>query len=137
MLLVLDSNEYLSAVGLTRKIPCARLLDVLIERYPIHRIRIPRLIVTEVRRHLSPQAFKEWLTSMLAVAVVDEDFDVPFELGAKYEMRGLKPADAFIAAYTEWVGAELLVSENRHFLTRHADLPFQVLTAEQALKKIS
>lgn len=123
LLLVLDSNEYLSAVGLTRKPPCERLLDVLIERYPTHRIRIPRLIVNEVRRHLSPQVFKEWLTSLLAVAI--------------YETQGLKPADAFIAAYTEWVGAELLVSENRHFLTRHADLPFHVLTAEQTLKQLS
>jgi len=50
---------------------------------------------------------------------------------------GLKPADAFIAAYTEWVGAELLVSENRHFLSRHADLPFRVLPAEQAIRLIS
>lgn len=65
---------------------------------------------------------------------IDEDFVVPFELGTKYEARGLKPADAFIAAYTEWVGADALVTENRHFLTRQTDLPFRVLTAEQCLK---
>jgi hypothetical protein len=57
-------------------------------------------------------------------------------LGVKYEIKGLKPADAFIAAYTEWVGAEVLVTENRHFLNRHTDLPFKVLTAEECLKLI-
>ena len=65
---------------------------------------------------------------------MDEDFVVPFELGVRYETRGLKAADAFIAAYTEWAGAEFLVTENRHFLTRRSDLPFKVLTAEQTLK---
>ena len=30
---------------------------------------------------------------------------VPFEIAVKYEAKGFKPADAFIAAYTEWVGA--------------------------------
>jgi hypothetical protein len=47
---------------------------------------------------------------------------------------GLKPADAMIAAYTEWVGATVLVSENRHFLSRQTHLPFKVLTAEKTLK---
>lgn len=61
---------------------------------------------------------------------------VSFELGVKYEIKGLKPADAFIAAYAEWVGADALVTENRHFLVRHSDLPFKVVTAEQCLKLI-
>lgn len=45
----------------------------------------------------------------------DEDIVVPFEIAFKYETKGLKPADAFIAAFTEWVGADVLVTENRHF----------------------
>ncbi len=65
---------------------------------------------------------------------IDEDFSVPFELGAKYESKRLKPADAFIAAYAEWVGADTLVTENRHFLTLHIDLPFRILPAEKCLK---
>ena len=59
---------------------------------------------------------------------------MPFELGAKYESMGLKPADAFIAAYAEWVGANVLVTENRHFLTLYLDLPFRILPAEKSLK---
>ena len=71
-----------------------------------------------------------------ALTIVDEDFVVPFETVFRYEAKGLKPADAFIAAYTEWTDAEILVSENRHFLSRHNDLPFRVLTAEKCLSLI-
>ena len=134
MLFVLDSNEYLFAVGFSQNLASQKLLESLIETYPTHRIRIPRLIVDEVRRHLSAEAFRELLVSIQLITSIDEDFVVPFELGAKYETQGLKPADAFIAAYTEWVGADALVTENRHFLTRHAGLPFRVITAERCLK---
>lgn len=68
----------------------------------------------------------------ISLTFIDEDAFVPFELGAKYEWKGLKPADAFIAAYVEWVGAEVLISENRHFLHRHADLPFRVMSADNS-----
>lgn len=134
MLLVLDSNEYLFAVGIIRKLSCEHLLDLIIKQYPAHRIRISRLIINEIRRNLPPEIFGELVTSIQALVLIDEDLVVPFELGTKYEFAGLKSADALIAAYTEWVGAELLVSENRHFLTRRSDLPFKVLTAEQAVK---
>jgi len=134
LLLVLDTNEYLLAVGLVRNPPSEHLLDILIERFPAHRIRIPRLIIDEVRRHLPPAVFGDLISSLLLITSVDEDFVVSFELGVKYEAKGLKPADAFFAAYAEWVGAEALVTENRHFLSRRSDLPFRVLTAEQILK---
>lgn len=92
------------------------------------------MIVEEIRRNLPGEIFREVLAFIQRMTFVDEDFVVPFELGDKYELAGLKPADALIAAYTEWVGAEALVTENRHFLSRRSDLPFRVLTAEQALK---
>ncbi|HDY69130.1 MAG TPA: hypothetical protein ENH85_15245 [Candidatus Scalindua sp.] len=61
---------------------------------------------------------------------------IPFEIAFKYEEKGFKTADAFIAAYTEWVGADVLVTENRHFLACHLDLPFKVLTAGKCLNLI-
>jgi hypothetical protein len=64
-------------------------------------------------------------------------FIVPFELGAKYESTGLKSADAFIAAYTEWVGADVVVTENRHLVTRRIDLPFRILQAEECLRLLT
>lgn len=134
MLLVLDTNEYLLALGPEPNVFSKRLLDLLIDGYPAHQIRIPRLILNEIRRNLSPETFREVLAAIRLVMSVDEDFVVPFELGTRYEVRGFKPADAFIAAYTEFVGADALVTENRHFLTLQTDLPFKVLTAEQCLK---
>jgi predicted nucleic acid-binding protein len=137
VLLVLDSNEFIFALGLLPKISCQQLLDTLLSRSPRHMVRIPRTVVHEVVRHLTPEGAKEFFTIMRGLGQIDEDGVVPFELGSKYELRGLKPADAFIAAYTEWVGADALVTENRHFLTRHADLPFRVMTAEASLANIS
>ena len=98
---------------------------------------MPRTILKEARKNLSNASFREVIELTRLFIVVDEDILVPFEIGIKYASKGLKPADAFIAAYTEWVGADALVTENRHFLTRHSDLPFKILTAEQCLKFIA
>ena len=137
MLLVLDSNEYLFALGFARQPESEKFLDLLIEKYPRHQIRVPRLVSEEVRRNIPPQTFARFLQIVRTFTVIDEDSVVSFELGAKYEALGLKAADAFIAAYTEWTGADVLVTENRHFLSRRTDLPFQVVTAEQCLKLLS
>lgn len=134
MLLIFDSNEYILAFGLSKESASKSLLDTLLEGYPAHSLRIPRLTVEEVRRHLAPEIFREFIELIADFTTIDEDFLVPFELGAKYESKGLKSADAFIAAYAEWVGADILVTENRHFLTLHIDLPFRILTAEKCLK---
>ena len=134
MLLVIDSNEYILAFGPSKELASKTLLDILSVESCGHSLRIPRLIVDEVRRNVSFETFEEFINFITNLINIDEDFHVPFELGAKYESKGLKQADAFIAAYTEWVGAEVLVTENRHFLTLHVDLPFSILTAEKCLK---
>jgi len=136
LLLVLDSNEYIFALSSIRKPVCEKLLERIF-KYPDRiSLRITRLIVEEVRANLTPEAFKEFINAINTFTSIDEDIFVPFELGSKYEAKALKPADAFIAAYTEWVGADALVTENRHFLNHHSDLPFKVLTAEECLKII-
>jgi len=111
------------------------LVDTILETFPTHSVRIPRLIVEEVRRHLTPEEFRELIGFVTSLTDIDEDFVVPFELGAKYESFGLKPTDAFIAAYIEWTGADTLVTENRHFLA-HSNLPFKVINAEDCLKLV-
>jgi len=136
LLLVLDSNEYIFGFGAFKKPACEALFNLITDVYPLHSISIPRLITEEVRRNLSPAEFSEFVGFIENLAVVDEDFVVPFELGSKYELHGLKPADAFIAAYVEWTGADALISENRHFLKQHSSLPFKILNAENCLKLI-
>jgi hypothetical protein len=90
----------------------------------------------EVRNNLHASLFTAFIRFMNEFGTIDEDILVPFEIGVKYEDMGLKSADAFIAAYTEWVGASFLVSENRHFLARKTNLPFKVINATDCLKLI-
>lgn len=134
MLLVLDSNEYIFALGAVRDLSCEKLLEKIPEHSGDISLRITRLIAEEVRNNLTPEAFREFVISINKLTRIDEDIEVPFELGVKYESMGLKPADAFISAYAEWVGADVLVTENRHFLSRRKDLPFKVLPAKGCLK---
>jgi predicted nucleic acid-binding protein len=136
LLLVLDTNVYIYAFATSVKPSCRSIINLLAISPSEYKLRIPRTIVEEVRRNLVHDVFREFFEFISEVTIIDEDFFIPFELGVKYEIKGLKPADAFIAAYTEWVGAEVLVTENRHFLNRHTDLPFKVLTAEECLKLI-
>ncbi len=136
MQLVLDANEYIFALGFARKESCESLLKYLIENISLHPICICRTIVEEIRANLTTKDFHNFVKFINICTTIDEDFLIPFEIGARYEKKGLKDADALIAAYTEWVGADVLVTENRHFLTRQRGLPFKVLTAEKYLKLI-
>lgn len=134
MRLVLDANEYIFALGFFKKEKCESLLKFLIDSLPSHSISICRTIVEEVRTNLSPKEFQNFIKFINILTTIDEDFFVPFEIGVKYEIKGLKPSDAFIAGFAEWVGADAMVTENRHFLNRHPDLPFKVLSADKCLK---
>ena len=134
MQLVLDSNEYLFAFGIERKPSCETLFRIFLEAPAKHRIRLSRTILDEVRRNTTPRRFRDFWLFLQALGVsVDEDWEVSFELGAKYESLGLKPGDAFIAAYTEWTGADYLITENRDFLALTAR-PFKIARAEAFLK---
>jgi len=133
---VIDSNEYIFALGPAKEEKARELLESLLKKAHLHTLRIPHTIFEEVKRNLSAEAFQEFNIFINAITTVDEDMVVPFEIVFKYETAGFKPADAFIAAYTEWAGADVLVSENRHFLTHHSHLPFRVLTAEKCLNFI-
>ena len=137
LLLVFDSNEYIFSFGPEVKPFPPILIKTILEEYPRHLIRLPRLIADEVRRNLALESYKDFISFATNLTAIDEDFIVPFEIGFKYETLGLKSADAFIAAYAEWVGADALVTENRHFLKRTDNLPFAVITAEECLRLIN
>jgi len=136
LLLVVDSNVYIFGFGLVKVPACKDFIYEAIAKKQSVTVRIPRTIVEEVRLHLAPEDFSTFIRVVNTLTAIDEDFLIPFELGSKYESRGFKPADAFIAAYAEWVGADALVTENRHFLSKHPNMPFKILTAEKCLKFI-
>jgi len=54
----------------------------------------------------------------------------------KYLELGLAEEDVVIAAFTEWLGAKYLVSENRHFLEELKTEAFQVVDAAKFLNMI-
>ncbi|MBN1995881.1 MAG: hypothetical protein JW953_24560, partial [Anaerolineae bacterium] len=58
----------------------------------------------------------------------------PEALVLTYIQRGFSKEDATIAAATEQVQAEYLISENRDFLQRSENLSFRVINAKTALK---
>jgi len=134
--LVLDSNEYIFAFGNIKKPYCEQLIKLVENKYPMHIIHIPQLIIEEVRNNLNIKAFREFILFINSLTTIDENILVPFELGTKYEAKKFKPADAFISAYTEWCGAKILVTENRHFLSCQLVLPFKILTAERCLLEL-
>lgn len=107
MLIILDTNVYVHAFGASQKPSCVAILDLAARSHPKYKIRIPRMIVEEVKRNLVPEIFREFIGFISELTSVDEDSLIP---------------------------AEALITENRHFLTRRADLPFKVLTAEKALQ---
>ncbi len=132
MHIIIDSNEYIFSFGLEKRSTARLFLDKLIDNITRHTLSIPRTIIEEVKRNLTIEAFKEFAILINSIAKIDEDTVVPFETVFEYEAKGLKPTDAFIAAYVEYKNAEVLVTENRHFLSRQKSLPFKVLTAEKA-----
>jgi predicted nucleic acid-binding protein len=134
LLLILDSNEYIFALASSGNKTSQKLLEKVAESPKNISLRVPRLIIEEVRDNLTLEAFKEFLLLINGLTKIDDDMEVPFALGAKYENMGMKPADAFIAAYAEWTGADALVTENRHFLSRQTNLPFKVINAANCLK---
>ncbi|MBU2437317.1 MAG: type II toxin-antitoxin system VapC family toxin [Candidatus Omnitrophica bacterium] len=135
MLLVLDSNIYIFGFGFLKDPACEELLFIIAEKPSLYNLRISRAIVKEVSPNLTPENFQKFILFIDTLTKIDEDFLIPFELGAKYEAKGLKPADALIAAYAEWTGADSLITENRHFLFRQ-NLPFKILSAKNCLKLI-
>ena len=135
MILVLDTNQLIFAFGPDKDHPSKALLRALISTDHVF-IRIPQTVVEEARDNLHPSLFSACMKFIHEFGTVDEDTFIPFEYGKKYEAMHLKAEDSLIAAYTDWIGAEALISENRHFLSRQSNLPFKVMTASQCLKTL-
>jgi len=126
-----------SLLVLNARHSCEGLLQEFLKESSQYLLRIPRTTVEDVRKRLSYQAFPEFLAFLRKMAIfIDEDELVPYEFGGKYLSKGLKPGNAFIAGYSEWVGADYLVTENRKDFINDLHLfPFKVITAERFLQK--
>jgi hypothetical protein len=133
MLICIDSNQFIFGIDQTAP-DSAELLRVL----RVFEVAIPRLVVQEVARNLrTPEQVKLFyrlLKDSPRLLIVDEP--VPAELITKYATLGLpEKADTVIGAFSEWVGAKYLISDNRHFLKELKTEAYEVLTPGEFLER--
>jgi len=70
-------------------------------------------------------------------AAVKRDFLKPSpDAVQRWHEHGAKKGDAAITAQLEAAGIRYFISENRHFLTQIADLPFEVMDAATVLGRL-
>lgn len=131
MRICIDSNQFILA--LTRADPDAEDLMLNLAEFDVF---IPRLVMKEVARNLDAERVR-YLHQLIAdnprFHIIDAS--IPPELIEKYIALGLPAkADALIGAFTEWVGAQYLISDNRHFLSLTTDA-FEVLRPGDFLRR--
>jgi len=126
---VLDSNEFVFGFrGVLESNKILRLIGVKFECI------IPQLVFEEVIRNLKYAEGKDF-ASFIRDTILRMDIDIldesgiPHDLVKKYASKGLKSADALIVAFTEWINADFLISENRHFVSELRFDEFKVLQA--------
>lgn len=131
--LVLDSNEFIFAFREKKELHI-HLLDVVEDLD----VLIPSTILEEVferLKFLEGRDFASRVRNTIANSsiMILESSLIPADPIKKYISKGLKESDASIAAFTEWVQAGYLISENRHFLKLKTN-KFKVVDAKRFLK---
>jgi hypothetical protein len=134
MRICIDSNQFILGIAAANP-DAAALMEVL----PKLEIVLPRLVVLEVVRNLErlrlDKQFFLLLGHLKDLSIVDDP--IPEELVTKYVALGLPDkADAFIGAFSEWVGASYLISDNRHFLSLATEA-FRVLPPGEFLSRLA
>ena len=127
--ILLDSNEYI--FGLKDIYSSSnRLLSILSS----FNVKVPRFILDELHDNLSDILLKELyqLIKTTGVEIIEEK--VSIRLVEKYQKQ-LPVEDAIIAAYSEFLKVEVLVSENRHFLVDFRPKAFKVLSSKEFIEQ--
>jgi predicted nucleic acid-binding protein len=136
MRVVLDSNIFIFAFR-EEKAVCMRIL----ENMDLFEVFIPSLILDEIVERLKTLVNKNFASKIRhtvlssSIHIVDIS-TLPKNLIEKYEKKNLKTSDAVIAAFTEYIQADYLHSENRHFLKNLKTTKFGVKNAEQFLEMV-
>lgn len=137
MEIVLDSNEFIFGFTASKK-SCSDILKLIGIKF---NVVLPDIIFRETFERLKILEGKDFASMarhgilQIGIKIVDEKL-VPKELIEKYFNMLNKKPDASIAAFTEWINAKYLISENRHFLNRLKQKPFEVLCAEDFIKSL-
>ena len=131
-----DTNIFVYGVRGTPSRPaCSK---ILFERISEFRLYVPKEIITELHRNLRPSELRTIYDALDQAKEVTFDYEAPpADLVAHYRTLGVKKGDAVIAAHLHSSGIRWLISENRHFLREIPDLPFTVLSAEEAVAELA
>jgi hypothetical protein len=121
MRLILDANEYIlgldetSAEGDSIRL-IHEVLPQLIEKVEDFALLVPDIVRDEVQRNMPRYILNKFykLVTSDPKILYGWLYEVPPELLNKYVAKGLKPADATIAAFADWFEADFLISDNRH-----------------------
>ena len=130
MIIVLDSNEFINY--LSEKL---LLLDKILSDDKIT-IYINETITKEVINNLNESLIKEFYDFLLRNNIDVYEGKMELDLLQKYKKLGLKKGDIAIAAFCEYVKANYLITENRHFLKSKNFDKFKVLSIKEFLNKI-
>ena len=132
---VLDTNVWIYGLRQDQgHQDCAELLDKL----RALRVIIPRQVLIELQVNFSPQEYQHfWQLINTYSARIEVSWDpAPIDRLDRYSGLGCRRGDAAVAALTEYVGAEALVTENREFLRNVPDLPFRLLSSSDLLAEL-
>lgn len=127
MRVVLDSNEYI--IFLNKK---STSLNELLGKEGIV-IYVNGLIVEEVLRNIAETIKSKFYKILFKNKIEVNDKIPPFYLFDKYKKIGLKRGDITIAAFCEFIKADYLITENRHFLKEAKVKEFKVAAIKDFL----
>src|SRR5262245_55761807 len=125
---ILDTNVWIFGLRNHPDQPaCAQVLRHLPQLY----VKMPRQVLLELQANLSNEEMRDLFRLFNRYP---ERTDISWErvelsLIRKYQRLGCKLGDATVAAHTEALEVDILVSENRDFLYTIRGLPFRVLRA--------
>lgn len=134
-LVALDTNEFIFAVHRDPIRPSSSLL--VSQRLAEMEILVPLQVLVELHHNLSAADLKEVFTILNAANAQFDFSTAPKDIAVQFRMQGARESDAQLAAQLYSSGVRWLISENRHFLTEIPSLPFNVVSAESALRLLA
>jgi hypothetical protein len=131
-LVCFDTNQFIFGIRRSPQNPACR--EVL--RRHLHKLAVylPLEILIELHRNLYREEINAAYRILRHAREFVEDF-VPVEISLleHYERIGAKDGDARICAHLHQAKVGWLISENRDFLQELPELPFKVLSSQEAL----
>jgi predicted nucleic-acid-binding protein len=129
----LDTNVFIFALRKEPDYPACETL--LFDKLPALQVYMPLQIFLELQRNLTASEMRRVVRALTMAQAVTWDYaPARMDLIRQWEQRGAKKGDAVITAHLEGATIRYLVSENRDFLKELPDLPFTVLSSEEAVR---